>query len=359
MARLRPGWQPISIAAILAEFAGRPAKNCVADKPPECRIAIHFLCNERAVLAIIQRPFAAAARQTAAGNCGGAEMAAARWLDSAELAKILDDVPSSVKWDFVQLALDLAGIVNPVADAASGIISLLRGDLLGAAISAVSVFPIGDVAKLAKFRKYRASLEQLVALARRNQHLAWALQRPMKQIDELLRGLAERFKGTQINSSVLNEFLLNVDGIRRAIQRYNKHMQKLKLIKRFGAARIARKNGRSSGQWPFKGAGSPPPGTEGTRNWYDAQPVSVNEVVDLLESAKQSSRGQIKDQADRMIEALALSDPWYVTAGVHRSEDATKHITLLVDDIAGQVHLELNKQGRLFLITYGKQGLPF
>ncbi len=56
-------------------------------------------------------------------------------LSREELLRLLDDVPQSTRWDIVQLALDLVGLVNPAADAASGFISLLRGDLIGAAIT--------------------------------------------------------------------------------------------------------------------------------------------------------------------------------------------------------------------------------
>ncbi len=55
-------------------------------------------------------------------------------LSREELLRLLDDVPQSTRWDIVQLALDLVGLVNPAA-AASGFISLLRGDLIGAAIT--------------------------------------------------------------------------------------------------------------------------------------------------------------------------------------------------------------------------------
>ncbi len=55
-------------------------------------------------------------------------------LSRDELLRLLDDVPQSTRWDIVQLALDLVGLVNPAA-AASGFISLLRGDLIGAAIT--------------------------------------------------------------------------------------------------------------------------------------------------------------------------------------------------------------------------------
>lgn len=265
-----------------------------------------------------------------------------RYLDTAELARILDNVPTSLKWDIIQLALDLVGIVNPAADAASGFISLVRGDLLGAAIGAVSIFPIGDVAKLAKFRKYRASMEQLVGHARRNQQLARALQTPMRQLDELL-GSISGFMGQQ-SAPVLNEFLQNLDGIRRAIHRYNEHLQKLRRIDRFGAERVARQLGRSGDQ--FVGHGD--------------QVVTVNGVLEVLGNAAQPGRSAgVRRQANEMLEALALSDGWLVTAGRHASDsDATQHITILVEGVQGQFHLRVDKRGHLFEITQGPAGNP-
>ena len=53
--------------------------------------------------------------------------------------------------DITQMGLDIAGIFDPtpISDGASGLISLFRGDFLGAGISAVSMLPyLGDAAKL-------------------------------------------------------------------------------------------------------------------------------------------------------------------------------------------------------------------
>ncbi len=58
--------------------------------------------------------------------------------------------------DTAQLALSVAGIFDPTptCDAIDGVISLLRGDYAGAAISALSMVPyVGDLAKLGKLNK--------------------------------------------------------------------------------------------------------------------------------------------------------------------------------------------------------------
>ncbi len=63
---------------------------------------------------------------------------------------------ASLALDTAQLALSAAGIFDPTptCDAIDGVISLLRGDYTGAAISALSMVPyVGDLAKLGKLNK--------------------------------------------------------------------------------------------------------------------------------------------------------------------------------------------------------------
>jgi hypothetical protein len=62
----------------------------------------------------------------------------------------------SLALDMAQLALSIAGIFDPTptCDAIDGVISLLRGDYVGAAISAASMIPYaGDLAKAGKLKK--------------------------------------------------------------------------------------------------------------------------------------------------------------------------------------------------------------
>ena len=59
--------------------------------------------------------------------------------------------------DVTQIALDIVGLVDPtpISDGVNGLISLGRGDWLGAGISAVSMIPyVGDAAKLGKLGRY-------------------------------------------------------------------------------------------------------------------------------------------------------------------------------------------------------------
>ncbi len=250
--------------------------------------------------------------------------------NATELARLLDDIPPQLRLDLLQLALDLIGIANPAADAASGVISLLRGDFLGAFISAASVFPVGDVLKLQRFGRHRAAVERLLGLARDNPRLARTLQLFMRQLDDLVSGIRS-FMG-DAPPAIFNEFVQNLDGIRRAQQAYWRHVAKLRRIDRYGVGRVARELGSSGGQ--FLGHGG--------------QVISVNRLVDMLEGASPAIRGE----ATEFLERLAMSDGWRITAGIHPSAtDATRHIPVLVDGIVGQFHLRVDKRGNLWAIT--------
>jgi hypothetical protein len=83
----------------------------------------------------------------------------------------LTDADQDLMLDLAQMALDLAGIVDPtpVSDGASMAISLGRGDYSGAAISGVSMIPfIGDLAKSAKLGRYLATLGRAADAAASN-----------------------------------------------------------------------------------------------------------------------------------------------------------------------------------------------
>jgi hypothetical protein len=77
--------------------------------------------------------------------------------------------------DVGQFTLDVIGIFEPTpfADLTSGVISLCRGELTAAAISAIAIVPYaGDLAKLGKIPRYVQTIERIVQLARRNEALA-------------------------------------------------------------------------------------------------------------------------------------------------------------------------------------------
>lgn len=116
-----------------------------------------------------------AVRQTppAADN---AARGAAKNADAGELAL-----------DVTQMALDIVGLVDPtpISDGANGIISLARGDWLGAGISAVSMIPyIGDAAKLGKLGRYAETMAKAVDLAKANPAIAKQLGPAMEKLRE-------------------------------------------------------------------------------------------------------------------------------------------------------------------------------
>jgi hypothetical protein len=273
-------------------------------------------------------------------------------LTNNEVARILADIPANVRLDIVQLGLDLVGIVNPAADAASGFISLLRGDLLGAAISAVSVIPVGDVAKLAKFQQYRKSLATLVQLAKKNPRLARALEGSMRQLRDGLQGVQAMF-----GAGDKAPWFKALDGMRASLDDYFDHLRRLKSVAGQGAATLARKKGSSSGQFAIK---------RGDK----LVTANVDHVVDLLdEAAKGNRHTAVRREANDLLEEMAWADDWKVTAGRHRkgdpgsnTEDATNHLTVKIGDKS--YHLRLDSRGQLFQVSdtpgsgIGTSGIP-
>ena len=80
----------------------------------------------------------------------------------------LTRIPMHLRLDIAQLGLDLFGIFDPtpISDGVNAFISLCRGDFLWAAISAASMVPAGDVAKLLNLERYLNSLQSLVRAAK-------------------------------------------------------------------------------------------------------------------------------------------------------------------------------------------------
>jgi hypothetical protein len=113
----------------------------------------------------------------------------------------LNGAQKELMLDLGQIGLDVVGLVDPtpVSDGVNGLISLFRGDFLGAGISAVSMIPyIGDAAKLGKLGKWSKTIDRAIDIARAapNSAMSKAL-RPA--IDKIADGL------NAIPSSVLNK----------------------------------------------------------------------------------------------------------------------------------------------------------
>ena len=116
------------------------------------------------------------ARHTPPPPVDNAARAGARQADAAELAL-----------DVTQIALDIVGLVDPtpISDGANGLISLGRGDWLGAGISAVSMIPyVGDAAKLGKLGRYAETMANAVDLAKANPAIAKQLGPAMEKLRE-------------------------------------------------------------------------------------------------------------------------------------------------------------------------------
>lgn len=107
--------------------------------------------------------------------------------DPAELAR----QKRELTLDLTQMALDIAGLIDPtpVSDGANGIVSLFRGDLFGAGVSALSMIPyVGDLAKVSKLGKFVKTVERVVEIARVDPRFAESVRPLLNQI----RGALER-----------------------------------------------------------------------------------------------------------------------------------------------------------------------
>ena len=101
-----------------------------------------------------------------------------------------DREATEVILDLTQMGLDLAGTVDPTptADGFNALISLSRGDLTGAGISAISMIAyFGDLAKLAKLAEYPKKLARAIKLALKSEKFAELLTPVLRKLHELLR----------------------------------------------------------------------------------------------------------------------------------------------------------------------------
>jgi len=96
--------------------------------------------------------------------------------------------------DLAQMALDVVGIVEPTpfADGANTVISLFRGDWLGAGLSAVGMIPyLGDAAKLGKLGKWAETMANVVEVAAKNADFAKAIEPVLKRIDDAIAAVPD------------------------------------------------------------------------------------------------------------------------------------------------------------------------
>lgn len=91
--------------------------------------------------------------------------------------------------DLAQIVLDITGFVDPtpVSDGLNALISLGRGDWLGAGLSGLAMVPyIGDLAKAGKFPKYLKTIERAIVLAQQSERARRALLPVFRKLDEAL-----------------------------------------------------------------------------------------------------------------------------------------------------------------------------
>jgi len=91
--------------------------------------------------------------------------------------------------DLAQIVFDIAGIVDPtpICDGTNTIISVARGDWLGAGLSAAGMIPyVGDLAKAGKFPKYLKTVELVIRLAVESAEAARIFAPLMQRLDNAL-----------------------------------------------------------------------------------------------------------------------------------------------------------------------------
>lgn len=97
--------------------------------------------------------------------------------------------------DMAQMGLDVVGMFEPTpfADIASGLISLARGDLLGAGISTASMIPyVGDAAKLGKIGKWARTAATAIEVAKTDSRFAHAIRPSMEKLGAGLNAIPGR-----------------------------------------------------------------------------------------------------------------------------------------------------------------------
>lgn len=97
--------------------------------------------------------------------------------------------PTTLGLDVTQVALDIVGIFEPtpVADGTNAVISLVRGDWLGAGLSAAGMIPyVGDAAKLGKLGKWAETASNAVELALKNPDFAKTAGPHLKKIADAI-----------------------------------------------------------------------------------------------------------------------------------------------------------------------------
>ncbi len=137
--------------------------------------------------------------------------------------------------DVAQIVLDIVGIFEPTpfADGTNALISIGRGDWLGATLSGISIIPyIGDLAKFGKLPRYSQKLYDAIRLARNHAEFA-----------KLVRPALENLKKVvdSIPTDISPELTKMVNKIKRPLDSYlglAKVARRLSLTERLVIARL-------------------------------------------------------------------------------------------------------------------------
>jgi hypothetical protein len=115
-------------------------------------------------------------------------------LQNIEVPPGLTEEQKALYLDLAQLGLDVVGIVEPTpfADGSNAVISMFRGDWLGAGLSALSIVPyVGDLAKLGKLGKWADTVTNVIEMAAKNADFAKVAEPVLKQIDEAIAAIPD------------------------------------------------------------------------------------------------------------------------------------------------------------------------
>jgi len=94
--------------------------------------------------------------------------------------------------DLTQMGLAVAGVADPtpISDGLDGVISLFRGDLVGAGIAAVSIVPfVGDLAKVGKLGDMFQTRERAVDLAKTDPSFAHSARPILERFQQALHDI--------------------------------------------------------------------------------------------------------------------------------------------------------------------------
>lgn len=203
----------------------------------------------------------------------------------------LTDAQKELALDLTQMGLDVAGLFDPtpISDGANGVISLLRGDWLGAGISAVSMIPyLGDAAKLGKLGKWGETVMKAVQLAKTDSAFAKAVGPALSKISDAI-GAAPQAVLDRLPQSARD----TLGGMKREIDQLGAVAAK-KADDVAAAGVHSAKVGDNSVTWTLDASGRP---TSASATLSELQPKGAARGSDEL-SAQDKVRGRGLDDDD-------------------------------------------------------------